>query len=189
MEQQQAKFVMSRLDGLVGTSGVTKREREFVPTLIPIKGRVLEVGTYDGATVAWWAKQRPEARFLSVDPFRHATPDSDGPLGHPGNWLVNQQPNMSLFVGTLLELLAAARPVRYRFDLVFVDGSHAYRDCRSDIEVAWQLTDLVLVHDYHRERLDPEHPDEGVTLAVDEFAVKHGLAVEAIDSIAVLRRA
>jgi hypothetical protein len=46
----------------------------------------------------------------------------------------------------LLPAFAADNPWA-RFDLVNVDGSHDYADTLADLEVAWPLTDLMVIHD------------------------------------------
>lgn len=48
-------------------------------------------------------------------------------------------------------------------DLVFIDGSHDYDNCKQDIELWQGKCDWLLGHDYHHKRFP------GVTEAVDEL--------------------
>lgn len=162
------------LEGFVGRSAVHEEERMFVfDALITTGcGEFLEVGTLDGATVAWWAREWPCARFVSVDPFRAG--QGTGP-GNEELWHQNAQPNQSLIVGTLEE--AAEELGGRTFDVIFLDGDHSYEACLSDCWNAVQYLDpagLLLVHDYGRTHLPHL---EGVTRAVDEFCAEAGFKV------------
>ena len=174
------------LEGFVGRSAVHEEERQFVLEALAATGprKFLEVGTLDGATVAWWARQHPETQFISVDPFRPGT--GTGP-GNEEFWRQNAGPNQNLIVGTLEE---AAEELKGRtFDVIFLDGDHSYEACLSDCRNAVQYLEprgLLLVHDYGRTHLPHL---EGVTRAVDEFCEEAGFKVVRLGrTTAVLER-
>jgi len=168
-----------RIRGLAGCSLLRADERDAILAAIPQRGRVLEIGTLSGASVAYFAAQRPNATFLSVDIFvKGPSPGA----GSPANWLANKQPNMRLFIGTARELLEFCRPGA--FDLIFVDGDHSKTGCRRDLCASVELLapgGLLAAHDYCRER-------PGVIRAVDQFCAEAGFAVaNRVESTAFLR--
>jgi len=157
-----------RIRGLAGCSLLQAEERDAILAAIPRRGRVLEIGTLSGASVAYFAARRPQATFLSVDIFvKGPSPGA----GSPANWLANRQPNMRLFVGTAGELLEFSRAGV--FDLVFIDGDHSKTGCRRDLRASLGLLapgGLLAAHDYCGER-------PGVIRAVDQFSAEAGFAI------------
>ena len=157
------------LPGLVGGSAMSAKQRAAIANLIPQSGLVLEIGTLSGVTVASWAKERPNASFLSVDPFKRAPGTG---AGYKKNWIANKQPNMKLFVGTMANYRrklweSDARP---EYDVIVVDGDHSRDGCLNDLkQVEWFLkpSGVIVVDDYGRSE---EHL-KGVTEAVDFFVL------------------
>jgi hypothetical protein len=173
------------LEGYVGRSAIHVTEREFIRDLIGAEDHVLEVGTLDGVTVAFWARHRPEVRFKSVDPFR---PGTGTGAGIEKCWWQNAGPNQELIVGTLEEAHEKLLECDL-FNIIFLDGDHSYEACLSDCRNAVQyLYDggKLIIHDYGRTHLPHL---EGVTRAVDEFCAEAGFEVtEVFRTTAVLRR-
>ena len=170
------------IEGMIGKSAIAPEEREHVLTLIPEHGRMLEIGTLDGVTVAWWASERRGADFLSVDLFVVACGTG---AGNPDRWKKNSKPNQRLMIGSSGCLLGYERS----FDVAFIDGDHSYKACLSDlknIEPMMRPNSPMCVHDYGRENL--KHL-AGVTQAVDEFCAAHGYHVSEVKrTTAILRR-
>lgn len=170
------------LEGLAGRSAISDEERQYVLDLIPEGGLVLEIGTLDGVTVAWWAQRRPMAFFASVDLFEPAM--GTGP-GSMENWKKNRQgvSNMILLVGTSddLDWLNLEK-----FDFAFIDGDHSYDGCLVDLHNCAKYTRTLLVHDYGRES---HHLLAGVTKAVNDFcAIGFFKIVEVVGTVAKLER-
>lgn len=156
------------VEGLAGRSAMSAMQREGILGVIPPSGSVLEIGTLDGVTVACWAKRRPRVSFLSVDPFLRACGTGPGSQEH---WQVNKQPNMELFVGTMVEYRRRlwARNLRPEYDVIVVDGDHSKDGCLGDLkQVEWFLKPdgIIIIDDYGR---SGRHLS-GVTEAVDLFA-------------------
>ncbi|MBW1779307.1 MAG: class I SAM-dependent methyltransferase [Deltaproteobacteria bacterium] len=176
-----------KMDGYQGRSAMHKTEREFMLTVLPEQGNVLEIGTLDGATCAYWADRRPGANFLSVDPFRKGEGTGAG-VAELWDANGNGRQNMNLFHGTLKELDRYVR--RELFDFVLVDGDHSHDACLADCRrVAWLLKEdgTLCVHDYGRWELDHL---KGVGEAVEEFIAETDFElVEVFRTTAVLRRA
>ena len=169
------------LEGLIGRSAISEQEREYVCRALPKGGRLLEVGTLDGVSVAWWARERPDCEFITVDPFRVGHGTGSGSLE---NWKRNRRENQRLFVGTLQDLHGWDR----QFDRAFVDGDHTYNACLADMKSAEPMICIrgtLFVHDYaHRSNLY-----RGVATAVEEFVGDSSFCIrEVVDTMAVLKR-
>lgn len=169
------------IPGIVGVSCITPTERESVLSLIEPMARVLEIGTFQGATCAYWAKARPQAAFVCVDTFMWGDGRSIETVR--AAWEANRQPNMRLVVGTSADLLRNGE----LYDLAFIDADHSYASCRNDLSAAKRLITpggTICCHDY--ETGDPQL--EGVTRAVNEYAAHSRVAILRIaESLAVMR--
>jgi len=163
-----ARAGMIRLPGLCGFSWIWPEERVAIAESLPVAGRVLEVGTLHGVTVASWAKALPHTRFVSVDPFVNQKQGAGG----QENWMRNKQPNMALLVGTINDVAVAVPP--HWFDFIVVDGDHTEAGCYHDLDVSQQLLaggGTIAVHDYGH----PKKPE--VKVAVHRFCEEAGFAI------------
>lgn len=137
-----------KLKGLAGISYVNARERAWLRDLLPEDGLMLEIGTADGVTIAWLAKERPRAMFVSVDTF----PDHcEGVRGNFDAWRQNARSNQALWIGTA-QAMAEVMPCAI-FDLTLVDGEHTKESCAKDLRAAAILTQprgVIALHDYER---------------------------------------
>ena len=168
-------FPYGNLPPYEGRCMMHPEEREALLECIPDRGRVCEIGTNDGITAAWLAERKPNASFISIDPFV-AGPPIEGVqqcCGRRDVWLKNRHRNQILHVGT-------CRSFRYqypgtRFEFVIIDGDHTYEACAEDLQHALAIISeggIVAVHDYGH---GPDKPElAGVRRAVDE-AVKADL--------------
>ena len=160
------------IEGFVGTSFMRQVQRDAILAVIPAQGVFIELGTGHGATVAWWAKQRPGVTFMSIDTFQAAEGTGPGDIAH---WLENRQPNQHLFVGTsweFCELFVSSPTFDKCVEVVFIDGGHSYKDTLIDLqELSCRLEydGLLLVHDYGRVECAELR---GVTRAVDDFCAQ-----------------
>ena len=174
-----------KIESMVGEGRTAPEEMGYMLALIPEYGAVLEIGTLDGVTVAWWASRRQRATFLSVDPFIAACGTW---AGDSERWKKNSRPNQKLFVGNSNGLLGSEQS----FDLIFVDGDHSYTACLLDLEnikLMLRPNGHICVHDYGHGHKDPKHGLAGVTQAVDEFCSKNDYQInEVVRTTAVLRK-
>lgn len=169
------------LEGFVGRSAISDEERALIPELLPKGGKLLELGTLDGVSVAYWATERPDCEFLTVDPFRVGHGTGSGTLK---NWVANHRQNQRLFVGVSADLHGFER----QFDIAFVDGDHEYNACLKDLAAVERMVcirGLILAHDYaHRASMF-----KGVTSAVDDFCAGSSMKIErVVDTTAIIRR-
>lgn len=141
---------------------MSEKERESILKSLPIEGQMLEIGTYHGASAAYWAEYRPELHIISIDPFKN------GHLAEAGSseiWRQNSRENQALFEGTSPEFLREYGGDK--FEIIFVDGSHNYKWCSIDLFVSDTLLEeggIILVHDHA-----PGKNCAGIRLAVAEF--------------------
>lgn len=56
---------------------MSQREIHFLRRIIPLQGRILEIGSASGVTISLLAEEFPDVRFLSVDHY-----PSDRFVGH-----------------------------------------------------------------------------------------------------------
>lgn len=162
--------------GFKGNAGVALQEADWMLKRIPQGGVFIEIGTYHGVTAAYLASRRPDATFISVDPF----PDPKAPrdkainiVGAADYYMVNRRPNMRLFVGTCADLT--------RFfgaqiaDVVFADGNHLYDFVLEDLAASVRLLKsggVIFAHDFGR----PTIPD--VERACRTFCTKYNFKNE-----------
>ena len=145
---------------IAGYSLISPEEQEFLlKHIAPSARRVIEVGSYCGATAASILDSRPDLHIVAIEPFLSA------------DWwfaalmfLQNQKshPTLNAWVGTFAQWLATCGAGQ-RADLVIVDGSHHREPCAADLATAANLTDMIAVHDYG------VHSLPGVQQAVDEM--------------------
>jgi hypothetical protein len=137
--------VGEKLEGFKGVSQIGVKARGVMLELTPEDwGRVLEIGSYDGVTIAWMAKHRPRCEFTSVDLVQGRG------FHHLQNWYENRQPNMALFVGTSFQFERYVKP-GVKYDLIIVDGDHTREGVHRDLIFgAAHLNPLgrIVCHDY-----------------------------------------
>lgn len=109
---------------------------------IPERGRYLEVGTWVGACAALVADARPGVEVVCIDTFESC------PMNAP-LWVVNQRPNMRLWLGRSTDFAALCRDAW--FDTVLVDADHKEEGVLADLLAVERLVvpgGVILAHDY-----------------------------------------
>jgi len=155
-----------KIEGMIGGSKLRKDELEAWKKLIPLnrKWRILEIGTYCGASSAVIAKERPDCSFFCVDAypafkeFKH-----------------NKQPNQNLFYGFSSDLMRFFPP--RVFHMIFVDGAHDFDGVYADLDISKKLLKrdgVLLAHDY-RDALQM-----AVKPAVDKWCADNDATVEVV---------
>lgn len=158
-------------DGFAGLSWMSVSELAWLIDRLPPHGLFLEVGSASGVSAARIADARPGLSILCLDTFV----DLDKPHvaeaepSRPANWRANRRPNMTLFVGTLADLVRLGPSVRA--DAILVDADHEEHGAFSDLLLASTCllspVGTLYVHDCD----EPGHP--GVNAAVDRFCGDH----------------
>jgi len=152
---------------LFGNAGCKRSEADFILGYLPQGGSMLEIGTYHGFTIGYMATERPDAKFVSVDPFPQKRLDikkDEYPIGNVKLWEQNKRTNNELFIGDIIQFHLANKGAE--FDVVFVDGNHYHDAVMIDLENSIHLTKndgVIAVHDYGK----IAHDD--VDEAVNEF--------------------
>jgi len=171
-----------KLEGFAGHSYMNPRERVALLEYIEPGDQVIEIGTADGATIAWVAARKRESEFLCIDTFPGPEHDVTGQIGSHEKWLANRQGNMALFEGTAA---AYAATEGHRIaQVAIIDGEHTLEAVCADLRAVRALVapgGLVLCHDYAGRT-------NGVKQAVDARVEAGDFAhVETVGSMAVLR--
>jgi len=164
--------------GALGLSRMNGHERRYILERIGDGDAVLEVGTFHGASTAYWAKRKPDAFFVSIDDY----------VSHKDCSLLaacaNQRSNIMLLVGKSAAL--ARMNFDKSFDLIFIDGDHTMKGCLADLRMCASLaknSGVIICHDYY--------PDDvgRVADAVKEFDGEEGWNVVRIyQHLAILEK-
>lgn len=131
---------------IIGKSRMNNQERNAILECLPIEGQMLEIGTYHGASAAYWASFRPDLHIVSIDPFE------DGHMaeaGDPEIWRANARENQALYEGASPDFLRMYGGDK--FNVIFIDGSHNFKWCSIDLFISDVLLEeggMIMVHDY-----------------------------------------
>jgi hypothetical protein len=130
--------------------------------------RILEIGTFRSRTTCALKLNCPEAKVVSYDIAEIPSPYRSRLLGLPG---------VELRLGSFADA-GPALLAEEKYDLIFVDGSHTYRDALADSRIALQMVSpggFVVWHDYRRNI--PVTHSIRVPEALDRLVAETGLAV------------
>lgn len=153
-------------------------------------GRVLEIGSFLGrSTIAMAAVARV---VHSIDPHNGGPPEQrdtlSGFLSNLARYGVRDR--VVVHVGVSSQIVPLFR--ESTFDLVFIDAAHHRPHVDRDLRLALDCLTaggVIACHDYATEGAFGAAGDWepfSVDVAVDEFAVHAGVAVERVDSLAVI---
>jgi len=141
---------------VVGQSRLLKADFPALLANLPSTGRVAEIGTWQGNSVARLARSRPDLEFVCIDTFA-VLPEYDQlqerkPAQRMALWFENKRPNMTLFVGDTSKW--SELRLGGWFGLIIIDGEHSRAAVRQDM--CWASEHLtndgrILLHDWKRE--------------------------------------
>jgi predicted O-methyltransferase YrrM len=146
--------------------------------LAPLAGRplnALEVGVFEGRSAVWlleWVLTHPDSSLTWVDTFggsaEHAGRDLSGLEGRFRANVARFGAKVTGHVGRSQDILRTMQGER--FDLVYLDGSHAAADVLADAVLAWPLLKPggLLGFDDYKWRDFPE-PEKCPGVAIDGF--------------------
>lgn len=146
------------------------------------KKMIVEIGSWEGRSTRALADNTDGVVF-AVDTWEGSKEEVHEAFlrTKPKDWLLDKfRTNLvgcraQICVRKMLSTIAAAMLSNYKFDMIFIDGSHDYSHVKEDI-LTWQKllapNGLICGHDYE------SWP--GVTQAVDEIYPTHGRAAESI---------
>jgi len=171
---------------------MNESELQCVLDQIPPAGRLLELGTWTGATACWLLDRRDDIQVVSVD---NCPPDEQ--------WqrmlmiLINKyhRPRWTIWWGSIAAFFAWCLP--QGFSVVLVDASHEREMVFEDLTFASTAVrpgGVIVAHDYGdpSEAADDYQRDiwGGVRQAVDSFCGNSSWRVaEVVGSMAVLKMA
>lgn len=160
---------------------LTPAEGQFLAQIATDK-RVLEIGSYCGRSTICLAQTAQEVH--AVDPFDgRATPNRKDTFGAFSENLERYgvADRVTAHRGTSIAVLPKLQPES--FDLVWIDGAHAYESVLLDIWLALKVLKpggLLAFHDYRSPR------DPGVTAAVNKLLAVGGKLLSSADTVALV---
>jgi predicted O-methyltransferase YrrM len=147
--------------------------KKLLAPLVPRAATVLEIGSFEGRSTLFFLEFLPGAKVTCVDLFE---------AGFEPTFDANVQPyvdRVEKLKGASITVLGPLAEAGRRFDLIFIDGSHARDDVLADSALAWPMLspDGMLLWDDYLLRLggfDEERPKR----AVDAFLWLHRREIE-----------
>lgn len=144
---------------------------------------LLEIGAFEGRTTSFAARLFPNARITCVDPWVEYAEMKEIRRAEEAF-----HHNIAEFAGRIRPIKGYSSAVLPRlldegehFDLVFIDGSHAYADVVTDSQFGWRLLKpggVLIWDDYLWRRA--EYGRLVPKLAIDEFLSAHRGAYETL---------
>ena len=140
--------------------------------------KVVEVGTYAGATAGHLLQHCPEITLWCVDPYvAYTAYDAD----RMAKVYAQAQATVFLKYANVIHIKADSAIAVHQFkpgdvDIVFIDGNHEYDAVKSDLAHWYPLVasgGILCGHDYSSTNRVPI----GVIPAVDEFCAEHAIDV------------
>lgn len=173
-----------------------KQRGDAVIHHLPYKAFMAELGVFTGQMSEYILSNRKDVMMVLVDkwPIKNETSESYKASGDFHAELSSEKQN-EYYKSTITKLKkynhrakimrewthdAAKTFDKPVFDLVFIDADHSYEGCKQDIEDWWPLVKTggwLSGHDYANDEYN-----FGVTQAVDEFVLEHGLTLELGDN-------
>lgn len=166
---------------------------------LPKPVRYLEIGAFEGQSIALvHAILNGEMRATAIDPFTNYSEQAGTDMGDVFNTFyanvkaIGAQKKVRVLKGRSVDHLPKLIDARERFDLIYIDGSHATLDVMLDAVLGWQLLargGLMIFDDYWYRRVDLGRSFRP-KLAVDAFvgAIAHEIAVLDVAGQVFLRK-
>lgn len=162
-------------------------EREKLSELaqeVPPTGTIVEIGCLYGGTTAVLALSNPSAMVRSIDNF------SWTPEGYPAaskKLFLENMKSVGAFNVTVMAMTSKEAHEKWQgpIDLLFIDGGHDLATVRHDLEMFYEFSKVIALHDYD----NSFWPD--IRIAVTDFLISHGhefYLSEVAGMVAVLRR-
>jgi len=127
----------------------------------------LEIGSWDGIGISLLAEAYPQKKFYAVDPL-----GGNNGEGHIEYFCENNKLLDNVFLYPHKSAIALPQLIArgHSFDLIFIDGDHAYDSVKIDINYSYQLLNPNGIVYFH----DSDH--KGIIRAVEEFSMAHSIS-------------
>jgi len=173
---------MATWEGKAGTYWISNEAIAFFDVLLKhsTNSYFLEIGSFDGVVISVLAEKHPNARYYALDAFKAGLGTDSGNLD---SYIQNTKglENIVLLKGLSSAILPVLRD--RAFDIIFVDGDHAYGSVKSDVEMCYRLLKpggVMAMHDYFS--------IEDTKRAIDEFAQRNNITLSGLADIAWFRK-
>lgn len=137
--------------------------------------RVLEIGTFQGYSAALMAQVAKVVHTVDWHQGGEELGEQDT-LSTAWHNIRLAGGNVIMHVGKSADVLPE---LRGPFDLVFIDGSHEYKNVKLDVTLSRRLSKVLLFHDY-------SYGFMGVMRAVDELCAETGAQLKPVAGSLVL---
>ena len=173
---------MATWEGKAGTYWISNEAIAFFDVLLKYSkiSYFLEIGSFDGVVISVLAEKHPHAMYYALDAFQKGHGTDSGNLN---SFIQNTKglDNIVLLKGPSCAILPVLRD--RMFDIIFVDGDHAYESVKSDVEMCYRLLKpggVMAMHDYFN--------IEDTKRAIDEFAQTNHITLSGLADIAWFRK-
>ena len=162
---------------LVKGAAVHFNRHEGLRATVPRGGRIVEVGTMNGALAKWIMTTLQPVEFVVIDIDPKAIQKCNKHFAHTGK--------VSCRLGASAEILASLPDDHY--DMIYIDGDHGYNGVCADMEAARAKVKpggLMVMNDYYAFESQflanplagakkPRFAVYGVIFSTNEFALRH----------------
>jgi methyltransferase family protein len=188
MDPRWPPYPVLSAEHVVGARLYANRGDQISLLGVPKNGRVAEIGVWRGAFSKDLVETLKPREFVAFDLFDgHEVQDWNGMSGKElfdglthrqfyERQMAAFQDVTTIVEGSSLETLRAYSD--HSFDLVYIDGNHAYEFVKSDAAFASQMvseTGILVFNDYMM--VDLNHANYGVVPVVNEMVVNQGWQV------------
>jgi predicted O-methyltransferase YrrM len=133
------------------------------------RGRLLELGSFEGLSACFLLWRLPDAHVTCVDSFDGSFSSAELERRFERNVAMVDAARIRKLTGKTRDVLPRLLNEGARFDFIYIDASHNALDVLADAALAWQLLDaggLCAFDDYGLDRGDPMLSP---TAAIDAF--------------------
>lgn len=154
--------------------------------VLPEKKTFLEIGAYEGRATCWMLQNglHPKGHIMCIDPYTKLDfdPTIDMKVVEQRFWnnirsVINSTQSVSGFKEPSYQALAEMIGFKYRFDFIYVDGSHAPDIALTDACMSWGLLKqggVMLFDDYLYQHEDTR---TGIDGFLDAFHGKYSVVL------------
>lgn len=138
----------------------------------PIK--MLEIGSFQGQSATWWLDNiltNTNSSLTCIDPFFERPRVPDFKIFMSNIEKTGKKQQVRVLRGLSGDILPKLIESKEMFDLIYVDGSHEYKDVLEDCLNSWKMLNpngLLILDDY---KMNPRYAEDkiGPKPAIDEF--------------------